>query len=105
MKEGEVFVIISQDSKVLEANEAFCQLLDHPKDIIVRKTLLELIHPEDHKIVVNAFIDVFYGIHKPKTYTFRLVSSNGDHISTDAIFTSDRSNTSQTASIELKLAS
>lgn len=105
MSERSVFVIISQDSTVLEVDEGFCKLVEHPKHIIQNRLLLELVHPEDHPTVVNAFIDVFYGIHTPKTYQFRLLNAKGHHIQADAIITPDRSNSSPTASIELSLAS
>jgi hypothetical protein len=105
MGDSSVFVIISQDSTVLEVDEGFCNLIEHPKHIVQNRLLLELVHPEDHPTVVNAFIDVFYGIHTPKTYKFRLISSRGHHIHADAIITPDRSNSNPTASIELSLAS
>ena len=78
---------IGHDSKVLEANEAFCDLVAHSKTDIVSKQFLDLIFPDDHKKVVNAFIDVFYGFQKPKKYEFRLLGTDGMPIATTAIFT------------------
>ena len=105
MSDHSVFVVISQESRVIKANDAFCNLIDHPKHIVEKKMLLDLIHPEDHTTAVNAFIDVFYGVHKPKTYNFRLISAKGNTIQTLAIITPDRSQSALTASIELSIAS
>jgi PAS domain-containing protein len=98
-----VSVIISHNSQVLEATDAFCDLLNHTKHEVESKLLLELIHPDDHRTAVKAFIDVFYSIHKPKRYTFRFLDAAGVAICTYAIVTLNDLELVPSASILLSL--
>ena len=96
---------IGPDSKVLEANEALCDIVDYAQADIVSRLFLDLILPDDHKIVVNAFIDVFYGFNGPKKYNFRLLSASGTPIATSAIFSLNDVELTPSAHIQLSLAS
>lgn len=98
-----VSVIISHNSEVLEATDAFCDLLNHPKHEIESKLLLELIHPDDHQTAVKAFIDVFYSVHKSKQYNFRFLDATGAAIYTYALVTLNELELVPSASILLSL--
>jgi PAS domain-containing protein len=103
MRSADLSMIIGHDSKVLEANEAFCELISHPKKNVISRIFLDFIFPDDHKTAVNAFIDVFYGLRQPKKYSFRLVGAENEPIAITAIFTLKDIELTPSAHIQLAL--
>ena len=53
--------IAGADSRFLDANEAFCSMLGYSKEELLRKTILDITHPDDRPAFIKSRDDTMYG--------------------------------------------
>jgi len=68
------------DGKLIDVNEAFCKLIGLSKDKIIEKSLIDYIHPEERKMVLERYQERISGKPLPDIYSFRLVTDFGKEL-------------------------
>lgn len=68
-------VVVAQEGRIVYVNEKFCKLLKYKREAILNKSILNFIHPEDGKLVLERHKKRLAGGKPPSVYEFRLLSS------------------------------
>jgi PAS domain S-box-containing protein len=70
-------IIITQDKKVVFANNAAIGMVGYSKEILTSKSFTDFIHPDDINMVVDHHIRRIKGEAVPAVYPFRIIGQDG----------------------------
>ncbi|MCB0496161.1 MAG: PAS domain-containing protein [Cyclobacteriaceae bacterium] len=71
-------ILINSDGRILHADKAFCDIFSCKNPDATRNSIVLDFFAEDFKhIVVNAFIDTFYGRQEGKRYEVKMLDVSG----------------------------
>ncbi len=71
-------ILIAQDRLVKFSNPRFSSILGIPKEQLIGKPIAEIIHPDDHELVLGRYEKRISGEEVPEKYEFRIVDSSGN---------------------------
>ncbi len=74
-------IIVNSNGRVLHADKEFCEILNYKNSNRIRNSIfLDYIAEKDRKIVVNAFIDTFYGNQEGKLFKINMIDYSGKEV-------------------------
>lgn len=70
-------ILIAQDRLVRFSNPRFSSILGIPVEGLIGKPIAEIVHPDDHELVLGRYDQRISGENVPENYEFRIVDSSG----------------------------
>ena len=80
IENADTAIFIAQDEKIKFPNPKTLEISGYSEDELKNIPLIDLIHPEDKKAVVEKHLKWLRGDKLPSTYSFRIIRKNGDDI-------------------------
>lgn len=74
-------IIINSNGRILNTDREFCKILNcKSPNAIINSIILDYVSKNDKKIVVNAFIDTFYGKQESKLFKVKMINFQGKEV-------------------------